>query len=277
MGKTPDAPAQLNPNKLAAQQTKANQNAAQANVALNRPSQRDQFGNTLNYQRTGTDAQGNPQYQVNQQLGGIGRQTQRGMQGLANQFYSGANNLLNNPMDVNAETEKRIYDLGASRLDPRMDRDQAAMENKLANQGIALGSEAYSNAQNDFGQNKNDAYNSLALQARGQAANEAMAQRQQGVSELSGLAGLGAQYGVNATNPQYAQVPQFAMPGIDMIGLEQARYNQQMQDYQRRSDARNAMIGGIAGTIGTVAGAAVGGPMGAQIGGKLGSSAGSYF
>jgi len=53
------------------------------------------------------------------------------------------------------------------RLAPQFDRDQASLENKLANQGITQGSEAWKNAQDDFGRTKNDAYSQAALQGIG--------------------------------------------------------------------------------------------------------------
>lgn len=268
MPSTPDAPKPLDSGELANNQRTENTRAANQNASFNRLNQRDQFGNRLTYRQNGTDANGNPRFSVQQSLGATGRNIQRGMTGLANQFFSGANEFLDNPLDVNSAVEDRIYNLGASRVDPRLRDSRAALEQRLANQGIAIGSEAYTNAMRDFGQQENDAYNSLALQARGQAYNEALGERQQGISELGGLAGLGVQYGVNASTPQFASVPQIGIPGIDTIGLEQMRHGQEYQNYQNQLNSRNAMMGGLAALGGQVMTLPFGGA-----GGSLGGNA----
>jgi hypothetical protein len=271
---SPDAPAPQRPNRLANTQRQENRRAAQQNISYNRIGQRDQFGNTLNYRRIGTDANGNPRYQAQQNLGAQGQRFMDNMGGLSDQFFQGAREILSSPLEVDSAVEKKIYDMGAQRLDPRFQKDEAALRTQLANQGISLGSEAFSNAQGDFGQAKNDAYNALAMNARGQAYNEAVGERNQQLSELMGLGGQGAQFMAGATNPQYAQVPQINLPGIDMMGLYNNQYNQQMQAYQQRMGQSNARMGAIAGMVGTIGGAALGGPIGASIGGSIGSSLG---
>lgn len=72
----------------------------------------------------------------------------------------------------NEATEARLFDLGSNRLNERFDRDQARLEQSLADRGIALGSDAYSNAMDDFGRTKNDAYNQLMLTGRELASGE---------------------------------------------------------------------------------------------------------
>jgi hypothetical protein len=219
----------------------------------------------------------NPRYEAQQTLGAQGKRFMGNMGQLSDQYFQGARDILASPLQVDGAVENKIYDMGAQRLDPRFQRDEAALRTQLANQGISLGSEAFSNAQNDFGQTKNDAYNALAMNARGQAYNEAMGERNQQLSELMGLGGQGAQFMAGTTNPQYAQVPQINVPGIDMLGLYKNQYNQQMQAYQQQMGQRNAMMGGLAGMVGTIGGAALGGPLGAQIGGGIGSNVGSFF
>jgi hypothetical protein len=57
---SPDAPKQLKPEKQARLQRSENDRAAQQNMSYNRINQTDQFGNSLNYRRVGTDANGKP-------------------------------------------------------------------------------------------------------------------------------------------------------------------------------------------------------------------------
>ena len=82
-----------------------------------------------------------------------------------------------------------VYGQFQSRLDPRFESEQLAMETKLANSGIPRGSAAFSAAMQNFNQSKNDAYQSAqnaAIQAGGQ--------------EQTRLFGLGTQARQNAIN-----------------------------------------------------------------------------
>lgn len=56
-----------------------------------------------------------------------------------------------------SEDRKRVEDALFSRLNPQFDRDQRALDSRLAAQGIRIGSEAYDAAQGNLGRNKNDA------------------------------------------------------------------------------------------------------------------------
>lgn len=275
MGQSADAPQSLNANQLAQDQRRENTRAANQNVAYNRLNQTDQFGNSLQFQRSGTDSRGNPIYSANQSLGAAGKQTMAGMGGLAQQYYSGVSDMMSNPMNVSQEVEDKIYGLGASRVDPRIARDRAALETRLANQGISVGSEAYTNAMGDFQQGANDAYNSLAMQARGQAYGEAMGQRQQRQNELSGLAGLGARFMGQTTNPQFTNYNSVNVPGVNTTALQQMQYNQDYQNYQNQQSQQNAMWGGLAGLGGTILSAPMTG--GTSVAGSLMSGLKSYF
>jgi len=66
-----------------------------------------------------------------------------------------------------------------SRLRPTLDTEQSALDTKLANQGISLGSDAYKRAMNLQGQRMND----LELQAASQGIGLDMANRQQSLAE----------------------------------------------------------------------------------------------
>ena len=71
----------------AQQLQQANTQSAFQQAAFNRPNQSDQFGNTLNWAQTGTDAQGNPIFSANQQLGQTGQQYATGLTGLGQQYF----------------------------------------------------------------------------------------------------------------------------------------------------------------------------------------------
>lgn len=76
-----------------------------------------------------------------------------------------------------------------SRLNPSLERQRSQLEQQLANQGIARGSEAYATAQTEQAQREND----LRTQAALQGIQLDMAARQQGLGEAQALGGFANQ------------------------------------------------------------------------------------
>jgi hypothetical protein len=70
-----------------------------------------------------------------------------------------------NPGQLQQQAADAAYQSATRYLDPQFARQQSGVENQLANQGITRGSEAWNNATNQFGENRNQAYD----QARSQA------------------------------------------------------------------------------------------------------------
>lgn len=70
-----------------------------------------------------------------------------------------------NPGQLQQQAADTAYQSATRYLDPQFQRQQSGLENQLANQGITRGSEAWNNSMNQFGENKNQAYD----QARSQA------------------------------------------------------------------------------------------------------------
>lgn len=91
-----------------------------------------------------------------------------------------------------------------SRLNPSLERQRAQLEQQLANQGIARGSEAYATAQTEQAQREND----LRTQAAMQGINIDMAARQQGLGEQQALGGFANAAGAQEFN-QNAALAQF--------------------------------------------------------------------
>lgn len=289
MGKSaPKAPAAPDPAKAAAAQGAANVDAAVASGLMNMVSQNTPYGN-LQYSQTGTqtvgtgkDAREVPTYSATttlspEQQRQLDLNNQISEQAL--QFGQGqlgqVQNALRDPMsydglpNINRDTsadrqrvEDTVYRRMTGRLDDRFGRDQSSVENKLANQGIAVGSEAYTNAMKDFNYGKNDAYQGAAdqailaggqeqnrlfgldLQGRQQGIQERSLQRSQPVNELSQLLGFGG--GV--------QSPQFTSGGIganvqpvDYVGLMNNQYNGQMNAYNAKIGQQNANMNGLYG------------------------------
>jgi hypothetical protein len=130
-----------------------------------------------------------------------------------------------------------------SRLQPQFDRDEAALDTKLANQGIMQGSEAWNNAKDQFGRTKNDAYTQAALrgidvgnQARTQAIQEQSFARNEPLNMLNALRSGNQvqQWGAQATTP-----------GADYLGAMQGVYNGQLAGFNANQARQNGIMGGL--------------------------------
>jgi hypothetical protein len=248
MGKS-SAPTPPNPYQTASAQTASNKETAIAQTGLNAQNQVTPYGN-LTYSQEGTWADGTPKFTATQTLTpaqqGILNSTQGTQQNLANtaQEQSGKlSGLLNSPFSLdNTAVESRINELARMRLDPQLQQQQTALDTKLANQGIRLGSAAYDRAQLGQGQIANDARNQLLLPGRQQAISEALTQRNQPLNEILALAGQG-----QIQQPSFAQTPQTGVAGTDIAGLVNNQYNAQNQQYMNQQQQQNGLLGGLFG------------------------------
>jgi hypothetical protein len=150
---------------------------------------------------------------------GTGGPIQRGLD------YSGQPQLPG-AQDFGAEAQRvagSVYGQATSRLDPQFQQQQSDLTARLANSGIAQGSEAYNREMDNFSRNRNDAYNQAnfsAIQAGGQEQ-----------SRIFGLGMQARQQGVNETNQQgefanQAQAQQYAQ------NQGAASFGNQAQDQQ---------------------------------------------
>jgi hypothetical protein len=251
---SPEPPKPLNVKKVSGEQQAANTANAWQQSAFNRVNQQDQFGNQLNYAQTGKDAQGNPIFSASQQLGQTGQQFAGGLGGLGQQYFQGAQGLLGNPADyTNAGTEARIDELGRRRLDPRFQREGDALHTQLVNRGLDPTSEAYKAQMTQFGETKNDAYNQLALQGRGQAFDEALRGRSAQIEELQGLTAPGLKYGMGAISPNLVNTPGVNVGNVDLTQLYGMNQAQKNANYQSQVASQHGMLGGLASIGGSLA------------------------
>jgi hypothetical protein len=96
-----------------------------------------------------------------------------------------------------------VYGKAKMLLDPTYGRMQEQLDQKLVNQGLPIGSEAYGQANDVFGRERSNAYETAALDAVMQGANEEQNQfgrqlstRQQAINEiLNALQGSQSQFG----------------------------------------------------------------------------------
>lgn len=237
--KTPKPPKAPDPNKIANAQLQTNVQSGQQQSAFNRVNQADPFGNRLTYTQTGKDAQGNPIYSANQSLGGMGQQYAQGLSGLGNQYFNTAGQVGN--LGSQAAFDK-AYGYATANMTPRFERNTAALENRLRNQGLDPTSEAYKSAMNDNALQQNEALNSVMTGLQGQMFNQGLQQRQQQVNELS----PGVQFSNNVLNPSYANVPGVNIINPDMAGLYGQQYAGQLNNYNAQMQNRSGLLGGLA-------------------------------
>ena len=142
----------------------------------------------------------------------------------------------------NEETEARLFELGSKRLDPMFAQNDEALRTRLANQGIKAGSEAYDREIANFNQGKNDAYNQLLLQGRGQASQELLTEDNQRINQISALMSGG-----QVSQPMFAgSVGVNGMQGVDNAAIIGNADNANMQAWQ----ARQQMLGSALGAAG---------------------------
>jgi hypothetical protein len=237
--KSPKAPKAINSQEVANQQLANNRQSGQQQAAFNRVNQQDSFGNKLNYEQTGTDANGNPIYSANQSLGGMGQQYAQGISDLGNRYFSQAGNVDNLGSEAAFD---QAYGYATANMTPRFERNTSALESKLRNQGLDPTSEAYKSAMNDNALQQNESLNNVMTNLQGQMFNQGLQQRQQGMQELQ----PGVQQGNQFMNPNYANVAGVNLTNTDMSNLAAQNYQGQMNNYNSQMQQRNSRLGGLA-------------------------------
>jgi hypothetical protein len=254
----------------AARETAAgNLEAARYSTKANRMTQVNPYGK-IEYQQEAGDPDKWTQTQtlspeaqdtVNRQINLSNRYAQIAQTGLDK-----AGESLSNPeLDVSA-LPARAMDVGQtaqqallSRLRPEYDQQEEAMRTRLANQGIALGSQAYGREAGLLGQRRNDAEMQAALQGINlDQANRSAALQEQAYLQDRPLNLINAlRTGAQVQNPQFQQFAQQATTqGPNMLGAAQAQYGAEMDAY----NADQAASGGLMGGLFSLGGAAMGSP-----------------
>ncbi len=185
----------------------------------------------------------------------------RAAEGLSDQFNT-ANLDIQAPTADNAERQ-RIEDALFGRLEPLIARDQDRLNTKLANQGIGLGSEAFSNAQDDFGRQRTDARLATIGQAGNEQAREfglqqtsfntglsnALLNRTQPLNEISAL----LQGGPSIATPQLQQPAAFGVQTPDALGSFGLQFGGLQNQFNQGQANNRAVIQGLASLGSTAA------------------------
>lgn len=145
--------------------------------------------------------------------------------------------------DAMKRASDAAYSQETSRLDPQWNLRKEQLDTQLANEGLAPGSAAYGQAEDQFSRDRNDAYQT--------AENNAVGLGQQAQAQLfqEGLGGLGALHGLETQLPGFnaagAYQPYNWLAAAGMLG----NYGLEGQELN------NQMMGDIMGAGGQLAGA----------------------
>jgi len=252
MGK-PKAPTPPSPQETSSAQTSTNIGTAIANNTMGMVDQATPYGgltNTVQGYEDYKDPYTGKMYQIpkylqtttlndqQQQTLDQNQQAQTNLATLANERSDFLRDYLPTTEAATDSVDSKLYELGAKRLDPRFQQQEDQLRTRLANQGIAPGSEAYNREMELAYQGKNDAYNQLVLNGRGQAMNEVNAPINQITALLSGS--QVSNPNVNLSQPQGAAT-------TNVAGLIGDNYNQQMASWQQQNSQRQSLMGGLFG------------------------------
>jgi hypothetical protein len=283
MGKSSSSqPKAPDPGQVAQQQGAANTNTAVANAWLNSPNIVTPWGNVSTTQ-LGTQTVGGQQIPTFQQTQTLSPEQQKiyeqGVQGDTQLNQLGLDQLgrikdsVSSPFSMDAfgpaptggmEARNRAEQALNDRLNPQIERDQLAMEQRLANQGISLGSEAWRSAQDDSSRARNDARLAVIGQggaeesrqfgidqaARNQRISDALMQRERPLAEYAMFTGANN----NFQSPGNVSTPQANIAPTDVAGPIYANYQAQLAQQQQRQGANNSLMGAGAGLAGSALG-----------------------
>jgi hypothetical protein len=283
LGLGPAASAPAAPDyRAAAQETAAgNLEAARVATAANRVNQVTPYGN-LNYAETGTDKYGNPTWTATTTLSDVGQQllgnqnaTSLGLGSAINAQLGQVQNVMGqgfnpqtgpittnvgqanvNPLTGQANLQTatdyaggmqgwdKANQLLMSRLQPQMDIQQKTLDAKLANQGIAQGTEAYNRAKMGLGLQQNDLLNQAQLSGLS-AGNTLFQQGLQGAqfgntAQQQGYQNTQAQQQANNAIAQQQFANQMANANLGNQAQQQ-QYNQAMTQYNMPLNTLSAL------------------------------------
>lgn len=254
----------------AAQATAAgNADAARIAAKANRVSQYTPYGNLIYTSGVGGDPdQWKAEVQLSpeqQKLLDYQNQTSLGLGQLSGKGVDYVSQMMDKPFDTSVLPGQQInagqtaQDAIMARLNPQFTQSEETLRTRLANQGIAPGTEAWNNEFRNFSQAKNDAYTQAALQgmnigqqARQQALQEQSFLRNEPLNTLNAV-----RTGAQVTNPTFSNVPQQATTqGPNMLGAAQAQYGADMGAFNAQQAGNNAFTSGLFSLGGSALGAA---------------------
>lgn len=139
------------------------------------------------------------------------------------------------PFNMNAAAGTQLSDMQRTFLDPQWNQQEEALKTDLFNRGVRPGDPDYTTEMTNFGNQRDNAYNSMYLNAYQTANQDQLQQRNIPFSDYGVLAGTGQ---APAVNPASSPTPGVA--ATDVSGNVNAAYQQQVAQ-------SNAQMGGLFG------------------------------
>jgi hypothetical protein len=248
----------------AAQATaQGNLDAARTAAAANRVNQVTPYGKLIYNVNPESqyDPWGNPTWTATtslspeqQQLLDIQNKTSIDLGNLQNKGLSYVEGMIDKPFateglpQIGINPSENYSDAIMRRLQPQLAMESKSFDQKMANSGIPVGSEAYTNAKRIFDMGQNDRLVAaqtggigVGLQANQQGFNQLGYMRNEPINTLNAI-----RSGSQVTNPTFQSVPQQATTqGADILGATQAGYNAQLGGYNAEQAASSANTGGL--------------------------------
>jgi hypothetical protein len=264
LGPAPSAPAAPNYAAAAQETAQGNLDAARAATAANRVNQVTPYGN-LDYTISGEDPYGNPTWTATTSLSDVGQQllnnqnaASLGLGGTINAALGRVQSTMGQEFNPNLPSTgfdpgQSYQDAYMQRLAPQLEQNREATQARLANQGIAPGTQAYENAMRQQAQRENDLLLGATTQGFGvgsqanqQAFNQEMTKYNMPLNTLSAL-----RSGSQVQNPSFVNSAQQATTsGADILGAAQMGYNAQMGDFNQKQAAQQNFNQGLMGLAG---------------------------
>jgi hypothetical protein len=239
----------------------ANVDTAIAEGVMNRPTTITPYGRST-WVQTGTyNTPGGyevPQWEQRTEMTDLGQRAFDTQQRVTDSLYSTGERGLNRvgqafeqPMDYSGvqDLQNRTEQAYMARMNPQFERDEESLRQRMANQGIGLGSEAYAREMDQFGRARTDARQQAILaanQMRPQALQESLAIRNQPLNELNAL--LSSQ---QVSVPQFSGAPGASIAPAPIFNATQAGYGAQMQGYNAQQAQQGNMMSGLFGLGGS--------------------------
>lgn len=234
--KAPKAP---DPYKTADAQFQLNQRTAQEQARMAMTGQDTPTG-TLRYV---TDPNSPSGYRAVTELSPAEQQLLTQSQGIQGQYgdvfgnaLTAVGNTVGQPFDLNAARGNEIADIQRTFLDPQWQQRDQALQTELMNRGIRPGSEQYDIATRQQGQQRDDAYNKMFLDAYNTANQSALTERNMPLTDMGALLG----FPQGATNPTFQNTPTPGVAPVDLTSLVNQQYQGELSKY-------NAGMGGLFG------------------------------
>jgi hypothetical protein len=264
LGPAPSAPAAPD-YRAAAQETAAgNVDAARLATAANRVNQVTPYGN-LDYAITGADPYGNPTWTATTSLSDVGQQllnnqnqASLGLGGTINAALGRVQSTMGQEFNPNLPSTgfnpgQSYQEAYMERLRPQLEQSRESTQARLANQGVAPGTQAYENAMRQQSQRENDLLLGATTQGFGvgsqanqQAFNQEMTKYNMPLNTLSAL-----RSGSQVQNPSFVNsAAQANTSGPDLLGAAQMGYNAQMGDFNAKQAAQQNLNQGLFGLAG---------------------------